>query len=260
MNIGIIGTGNIATYLLEQVNTNNVAKERRITAVFGRNQKAGRRLQEQFGVDFHTDIHKFLETPIDLVVEAATVEAAHLYVKEIVAHQKDLVVSSIGVFKDAALLTDVKAMAESSGTQVFLPSGAIGGLDILQSAKAAGGLERVQLTTRKSPASLGIQAEQEKVLFEGSADEAVEKFPKNVNVAMTLALAGIGIEKTTVRIIVDPAMERNTHTIEAEGDFGKLQLQVENNPMPSNPKTSLLAALSILAVLQNKDGALRIGN
>ena len=259
MNIGIIGTGNIAAYLLEQVNINQMASGR-ITAVFGRNREVGPRLGEQFDADFYTDIQEFLKTPLDIVVEAATVEAAAVYLKDVVAHKKDLVVGSIGVFKDVDFLNKVKNQAESAGTQIFLPSGAIGGLDVLKSAKAAGGLERVELTTRKSPASLGIEADEETVIFEGSASEAVGQFPKNVNVAMTLALAGIGMEKTTVRIIVDPAVERNTHTIEAEGSFGKLQLQVENNPMPSNPKTSVLAAMSILAVLQNKDGALRIGN
>lgn len=259
MNIGIIGTGNIATYLLEQVNSNKMANGR-ITAVFGRNQEAGHRLSEQFSVDFHTELQGFLKLPLDIVVEAATVEAAALYLKEVVTHKKDLVVSSIGVFREMLFLEEVQTLAESAGTQIFLPSGAIGGLDVLQSAKAAGGLEQVQLTTRKSPASLGIEADSERIIFEGSAYEAIEKFPKNVNVAMTLALAGIGVEKTRVRIIVDPAIGRNTHTIDAEGEFGKLHLQVENNPMPSNPKTSLLAALSILAVLQNKDGALKIGN
>ena len=259
MNIGIIGTGNIATYLLEQVNCNHMASGR-ITAIFGRNQEVGHRLSEQFEVDFFTDLQEFLKVPLDIIVEAATVEAAALYLKDVVANKKDLVVSSIGVFKDIAFLDGVKDLAESAGTHIFLPSGAIGGLDLLQSAKASGGLKRVQITTRKSPASLGIESDEEKVLFEGSAYEAVEKFPKNVNVALVLAIAGIGVERTKVRIIVDPAIERNTHTIEAEGDFGKMQLQVENNPMPSNPKTSLLAALSILAVLQNKDSALRIGN
>lgn len=259
MNIGIIGTGNIATYLMEQVNAHNRA-DGRITAVFGRNQEAGHRLSEQFEVDFCPDFQAFLKEPLDLVVEAATVEAARRYLKDVVTCKKDLVVSSIGVFKEAAFLDDLKTMAESAGTQIFLPSGAVGGLDVLQSAKAAGGLERVRLTTRKSPASLGMAANEEKVVFEGSAHEAIEQFPKNINVAMTLALAGIGVDKTKVRIIVDPAIERNIHTIEAEGDFGKLQLQVENNPMPSNPKTSLLAALSILAVLQNKGGSLRVGN
>ena len=259
MNIGIIGTGNIAAYLLEQVNSNKMA-DGRITAVFGRNQEVGQCLSEQFEVDFYTDIQDFLKVPLDIVVEAATVEAAGLYVKDVVAHKKDLVVSSIGVFKDVAFLEEVKSLAESHDTHIFLPSGAIGGLDVLQSANAAGGLKRVQITTRKSPTSLGIEADEEKVIFEGSAYEAVKKFPKNVNVALVLAISGIGVEKTKVRVVVDPAIERNTHTIEAEGDFGKMQLQVENNPMPNNPKTSLLAALSILAVLQNKDHALRIGN
>ncbi|WP_261384340.1 aspartate dehydrogenase domain-containing protein [Planococcus sp. CPCC 101016] len=126
--------------------------------------------------------------------------------------------------------------------------------------KAAGGLARVQLTTKKSSALLGMETEEEKVIFEGTGGDAVEQFPKNINVAMTLALASVGIEKTKMRIIVDPAIEQNTQTIEAEGDFGKMQLQVENHPMPENPKTNLLAALSILAVLQNKDKALRISN
>lgn len=259
MNIGIIGTGNIASYLLEQVNRNHMANGR-ITAIFGRNQEVGHRLSKQFEVDFDTDFQEFLKQPLDIVVEAATVEAAGLYLKDVISHKKDLVVSSIGVFKDMGFLDEVRSLAESGSTHIFLPSGAIGGLDILQSAKAVNGLEKVQITTRKSPASLGIESDEEKMIFEGSAIEAVEKFPKNVNVALVLAIAGIGAEKTNVRVIVDPAIERNTHTIEAEGDFGKMQLKIENNPMPSNPKTSLLAALSILAVLQNKDRALRIGN
>ena len=259
MDIGIIGTGNIAAYLLEQVNGKHVANGR-ITAVFGRNQEVGRRLKERFEVDFYTDFQAFLKTPLDIVVETATVEAAGLYLKDVITHKKDLIVSSIGVFKDVGFLDEVKTLAEAAGTQIFLPSGAIGGLDVLQSAKALGGLRQVQITTRKSPASLGIDSDEEKVIFEGSAFDAVEKFPKNVNVALVLAIAGIGARKTRVRVIVDPAIERNTHIIEAEGDFGRMQLQVENNPMPSNPKTSLLAALSILAVLQNKDHALKIGN
>lgn len=259
MNIGIIGTGNIAAYLLEQINDNGLV-DGRVTAIFGRNQEVGPRLSKQFKVDFHTAMDEFLGTPLDIVVEASTVQAASLYLNDVIAHQKDLVVSSIGVFKEIDFLTDLTHLATANGTRIFLPSGAIGGLDVLQSAKAAGGLHQVRITTRKSPASLGIKTAEEEILFEGSAYEAVEKFPKNVNVALVLAIAGIGVEKTIVRVIVDPAVERNTHTIEAVGDFGRMELKVENNPMPSNPKTSLLAALSIVTVLQNKDRALRIGN
>ena len=259
MNIGIIGTGNIAAYLLEQVNAKHMA-DGRITAVFGRNVEVGTRLTERFEIEFYTDLQEFLATPVDTVVEAVTVDAAGLFLRDVALHKKDLIVSSIGVFKDAVFLDELKTLAKANGTQIFLPSGAVGGLDILQSAKAMGGLEHVGITTRKSPASLSMETDKEQVLFDGTAFDAVEKFPRNINVALVLALAGIGAEKTTVRIIVDPAVVRNTHTIEAHGDFGKMQLQVENNPMPSNPKTSLLAALSILAVLQNKGNALRIGN
>src|SRR5690606_463696 len=125
--------------------------------------------------------------PLDIVVEASTKEAAALYLEDVVAYKKDLVVSSIGVFKDAGFLERVRTLTERERTQIFLPSGAIGGLDVLQSARATGGLERVELTTRKSPASLGMEAVEERVLFEGSAFDAVEKFPKNVNVALVLA-------------------------------------------------------------------------
>lgn len=84
--------------------------------------------------------------------------------------------------------------------------------------------------------------------------------PGTHTIVLALAIAGSGIEKTKVCVIVDPAIERHSHTIEAEGGVGRMELQVENNPMSSNPKTSLLAALSILVVLPNKDRALRIGN
>src|SRR5690606_1897713 len=155
------------------------------------------------------------------------------------------------VVKDADVLERVKHLAETSVTQIFLPSGAIGGLDLLQSANATGGWERVQITTRKSPESRGMGTKEARVRFEGSASDAVEKVPRQVNVALVLAIAGIGADKTNVRVIVDAAVERNSHTIEAEGEFGRLELKIENSPMPDNPKTSLLAALSILAVLQN---------
>ena len=259
MNIGIIGTGNIASYLLEQVNKNRMA-DGRIIAVFGRNVEAGTRLKKRFGIEFHTDFQEFLSASVDTVVEAVTMEAASLFIKQVAEHKKDLIVSSIGVFKDLALLEELTSLAEANGTTIYLPSGAIGGLDVLQSANALGGLESVQLTTRKSPQSLGMETGQEQVLFDGTAFDAVGKFPKNINIALVLAIAGIGVHKTAVRIIVDPAIERNTHTVEAQGDFGKMQLKVENEPMAANPKTSLLAAMSILSVLQHKGRALRIGS
>jgi aspartate dehydrogenase len=96
-------------------------------------------------------------------------------------------------------------------------------------------------------------------MFEGTASDAIELFPKNINVSIILSLAGLGTEHTHVKIISDPEVEKNNHIIEATGSFGKLSLQVENNPMPNNPKTSYLAALSILSTLKNKDASILVG-
>ncbi|KZE37538.1 aspartate dehydrogenase [Bhargavaea cecembensis] len=259
MNIGIMGTGNIADYLLKSIN-----EERQIvgtvTAVFGRNREAGGQLEKQYKTRFYQDFDSFIGSDMDMVIEAAAVEVAAAYSIPVLENQKDLVVSSIGAFADAAFLETVRKTAEMNGRTVHLPSGAVGGLDLLKSANALGGLEKVMITTRKSPASLGLEGiSEEKLLFDGPAGEAIKKFPKNVNVALALSLAGIGTEKTGVRVIADPSVERNTHTIEVEGSFGNMAMTIENLPMPGNPKTSYLAALSVLAALKNQGKPIVIG-
>lgn len=259
MKIGIIGTGNIATHLLQNINQAN-AVDGEIIALFGRNEKVGKQLSERYGVEFYSDFQAFVHTPLDVVVEAATVEAAEMYMKEVLESKKDMILSSIGVFKDDEFLMEMKEIAQTNAQTISLPSGAIGGLDLLQSANSLGGLREVRITTRKSPQSLGLEAvKAEELLFDGSARKAIDRFPKNINVALLLSIAGIGADQTRVQIIADPDIEQNTHTIEASGDFGKMTMKIENHPMPGNPKTSYLAALSIIAALKNRGNALVVG-
>lgn len=259
MKIGIIGTGNIATHLLQNINQAN-AVDGEIIALFGRNEKVGKQLSERYGVEFYSDFQAFVHTPLDVVVEAATVEAAEMYMKEVLESKKDMILSSIGVFKDDEFLMEMKEIAQTNARTISLPSGAIGGLDLLQSANSLGGLREVRITTRKSPQSLGLEAvKAEELLFDGSARKAIDRFPKNINVALLLSIAGIGADQTRVQIIADPDIEQNTHTIEAIGDFGKMALKIENQPMPGNPKTSYLAALSIISALKNRGNALVVG-
>lgn len=259
MKIGVIGTGNIAQYLLETINTAGKL-DGEIISIFGRNQEIGSRLEKQYHTKFYTDFQEFLNSPADIVVEAATIEVAVQHIQDVLRSKKDLILSSIGAFKDATFLNEMKEFARSTGQHIYLPSGAIGGLDLLQSANSVGGLKEVSITTRKSYASLGMEVKyEEKCLFDGVALDAIERFPKNVNVALLLSIAGLGADKTKVRVIADPKIQRNTHTIEASGDFGKMNLTIENEPMPNNLKTSYLAALSILSTLQNKGNSITIG-
>lgn len=260
MKIGIIGTGNIAQYLLESINKNGKV-EAEIVSIFGRNQEVGPRLESQYSAKFYTDFQEFIHSPMDVVVEAATIGVAMEHMEEVLENKKDLILSSIGAFKDVEYLNEMKEVARKNQQHIYLPSGAIGGLDLLQSANSLGGLKEVRITTRKSYQSLGLEVKNvEECIFDGVAIEAIEKFPKNVNVALLLSIAGLGADKTAVRVIADPNVQRNTHTIEAEGDFGKMNLLIENEPMPNNPKTSYLAALSIVSTLQNRGNAITVGS
>lgn len=260
MKIGIIGTGNIAQYLLETIQAGGLVNAE-VTALFGRNEEVGPRLEKEYGARFYADFEEFLQSPVNLIVEAATVGVAAQHMASVLASGRDLILSSIGALSDESFLEEMKQLADQHGRHIYLPSGAVGGLDLLQSAHSIGGLKEVRLTTRKSFASLGLEPQSEaKCLFDGSAADAIKRFPKNVNVALLLSIAGLGAQKTQVRVIADPDVERNTHSIEAAGDFGKMNLTIENEPMPNNPKTSYLAALSILSTLKKRGSAITVGS
>lgn len=261
MKLGLIGCGNIGTFLLQSINKDGLLPGGKIVSIYARREEVAAQLAEEFGTKAYSDVDSLLNSDVDLVIEAATIEAAREYALKVLESGKDLLLSSIGVMADAAFEEQSRLFCQKNKVNIFLPSGAIGGLDALKSAKAVNGLDSVSITTRKPPGALpaGASLEQETVLFEGSAAEAIKQFPRNINVAIVLSLAGLGAEKTSVKIIADPGVLRNSHLIEASGAFGKLKLEVENDPMPDNPKTSYLAALSVLATLQHKGKAVQIG-
>ncbi|HLE97452.1 MAG TPA: aspartate dehydrogenase [Candidatus Thermoplasmatota archaeon] len=196
----------------------------------------------------------------DLVVECASQAAVHAYAERVLAAGKDLVVLSVGALADDALRGRLLAAARASGRRIHVPSGALAGLDGVHAAAVAG-LEEVVLTTSKPPAALGLPADLEaaRVVFDGPAREAVARFPKNVNVAATLALAGLGLDRTRVRIVADPALKRNRHELLARGPSGEVRVMVDNEPFPENPRTSWLAALSAIALVRRLVSPLQIG-
>lgn len=261
MNIGLIGCGNIGKFLLQSINDQHQLNGSKITAVYVRREEVANELRERYGIQVFVEIESFLQSDVDLVIEVATVEVATEYGLKVLQSGKSLLLSSIGAMVDPRFSKKAEELCREMNVQLHLPSGAIGGLDVLKAAKSTGGLEAVSLTTRKPPTALSgnVSADAETILFEGTAQEAIKKFPKNINVAIVLALAGLGVENTKVRIISDPAVLKNRHTIKATGTFGNLKVEVENDPMPNNPKTSYLAALSVLATMQNMKKEVQIG-
>ena len=189
----------------------------------------------------------------DLVLECASQQAVADYSEAVLQRGWRLAIISTGALADEALALRLKQQV-AAGTGRLVPlSGAVAGLDGLRCARE-GGLESVLYQSCKGPLSWrGSAAEtlvdlasvrERVVFFRGSAREAARRFPANANVAATIALAGTGMDRTRVELIVDPAMRHNSHLVHARGGFGEMYLELRGHPLDANPKTSLLAALS----------------
>ncbi|ORE94066.1 aspartate dehydrogenase [Stappia sp. 22II-S9-Z10] len=200
-----------------------------------------------------TSVDDLIAARPDLVVEGATHEAVATSVPALLAAGIDVVIASVGALGKPEIHAAVIQAAARGGSRAIVATGAIGGLDALRSAACAG-LSSVLYTGIK-PAAAWTGTPAEEVLdlgaltapatfFEGTAREAAERFPKNANVTAAVALAGVGFDATRVRLVADVA-GGNRHEVSAQGPFGSFHIALTNAPLPANPKTSWLAALSV---------------
>lgn len=214
-----------------------------------------------------TAIEDLLAWKPSVVIECAGHAAVQQHAAVLLENGIDVIIASIGVLGDAATAEWLEAAARAGRSHLTAISGAIGGIDALRAAKYAG-LERVVYTGRKPPkAWMGTPAaeradlpalKEEAVVYEGTARDAARLFPKNANVTATVALAGIGFDRTSVRLIADPKIAVNVHELEIAGSFGRMHLKIENNPLPDNPSSSYLTALSAEQALRSHFDHLRI--
>jgi len=181
-----------------------------------------------------------------------------------------LVALSGGALCDDALRDRLERAAARHRALLYVPSGGIGGLDTLKAACLAGA-DEVSIAVTKPPAAwkgipyvekLGVDLDRlaaATVLFEGSAREGVPHFPANVNIAAVLSLAGIGFDRTRLKVVADPALRLNTHFITIRGATGTIDLRFESVPSPDNPKTAMLACYSALAAFRQFNSPVRYG-
>ncbi|MFP4171812.1 MAG: aspartate dehydrogenase [Candidatus Hydrogenedentota bacterium] len=256
MKVGLVGCGNIAADICRAVQQGALPVT--LTALTDVEPGKAEELKHDQGLDCPVVPLEENAARSDFLVECATGDAVPGVVAAAIEAGCDCLILSLG-----GLLTELELLkqAREGGVRLRLPSGALCGLDGIRAARE-GGLDRVTLTTRKPPQGLsgapylaerGIDVDglsEALTVFEGTALEAVKAFPKNVNVAAALSLAGLGPENTTVRVVADPAAKVNSHEVEAEGAFGRLKTVTENRPSPRNPKTSYLASLSAIAELR----------
>lgn len=250
--IGLLGCGNIAGII--------AAHSDRSVSISACHDMDGSRMQtfaDRAGATPCGDMDALLEADFKVLVEAASVAAVRDYLARALAAGKDVVVLSVGALQDDTLLAEVRAEAHRQGRRVYVPSGAIFGLDNLKVARVSP-MERLLIRTTKHPGALGMDPDMDRrCLFRGGASEAVRRFPKNINVASALGLA-TDLEPQ-VELWADPTIAANRHEIEASGPFGSVTIRTDNLPSPDNPATSYLAALSVLTLLRDLDDPVQVG-
>jgi aspartate dehydrogenase len=253
--IGIVGCGTIGSALARAID------EGRIPALLVGLANRTRGRAEELAGSLRTappvlDLRGLVRAS-DLVVEAATGKALEEIVPACLRHGKDVFVLSAGGLLEH---DEWFREAEARGCRILIATGAIAGLDGVRGA-AVGRVDSVTLTTRKPPRGLGgapylvergISLDgltEETLVFEGTAREACRGFPTNVNVSAALSLAGIGPDRTRVRIFAVPGGTFNVQRIEVRGEFGRMTVELENVPSATNPRTGLLSIHSSIAFL-----------
>ena len=271
MRIAILGGGTIARLFLEHIRRGDLGAGIDVAAICGRSQaSAGLALAREYGVPFVVGVDAVAAAKPDVVVEAASHEAVREHLVNLLSSGISVIVLSGGALVDDALRAQAEDAAETSGALLYVPSGGIGSLDALKAACIAG-VDEASIQVAKPPAAwkkiayvetLGIDLDGLKeatVLFEGSAREGVPHFPQNVNIAAVLSMAGIGFDRTRLRVVADPALVLNTHSIRIKGASGIITIVLENVPSPENPKTAWLACYSALAALKLVNSRVRYG-
>lgn len=267
-SLGVIGSGAIAAPMLEAL-ARNVPRpiERLALLTLPAVADGARALVERCGsriaahTQIFTDGEAFLAEPYDFVVECAGHAAVKAYGTKVLANGVDLLVVSIGALTDDALRESLAAAAAGSGARLVLCSGAIGGIDLLSAARLSG-IEHITYSSRKPPkAWKGTPAEQlidldnvrsETVFYEGSARAAARDYPQNANSAATIAIASIGLDRTSVRLIADPAAPGNVHEFKLSSACADMDIRIVGKPSPDNPKTSMSTAYTVAREILNR--------
>lgn len=262
MHIGIIGFGAIGQTLYQLIARH--ASDIQVGAIVERAERHdGARDKLLPGTRLVSSVEELLASRPALVIECAGHAALKGAGAQVLAGGCDLLVASVGALADASIESALRKAAQASGAKIRIPSGALGGLDVLGAARLAG-LDSVTYTSNKAPrAWKGTPAEEmidldklteAKVFFTGDARDAALRFPQNANVAAAVALAGVGFEKTVVNLMANPAATGNRHRIQAQGAFGEIDVSILGKTLPDNPKTSMLAPYSLIRSLVNLTG------
>ncbi|MBN2120906.1 MAG: DUF108 domain-containing protein [Candidatus Omnitrophica bacterium] len=267
INLGIVGCGAIGKEVALFVDK-NLTRKIKIAYLYDTNPHKSNLLKLSLKKS-RPKITSHLDTLIEnstLIMETASFKIVKPLIKKAIRLEKDLIILSVGGLIG---IESLLKKAQEKGIKLFIPSGAICGIDGIL-ASFQGKIKECLLTTSKPPRGLknaqylkdkninldGIK--KEKILFQGSAKEAFKRFPQNINVASTLLLAS-HYKNLRVCVKVNPKIKTNIHEIALKSKIGTINIKVENLPSKNNPKTSTLAIASTQALLKKICSNIKVG-
>lgn len=252
LRVGLVGLGAVGSVVAEAIGTGHVPNASLVAA-----------LDEQPRPEMAVatmEFKEFLAADWSVCVEAAGQGWVREHAVRVLATGRSLIITSVGAFTDDDLFAACRKAAEDSGGKLLIVSGALPGMDWMASAALDETVEEVTIAQRKQPEGwrgtpadgrVDLSAVTEPTLiFEGPARTAATEFPKNANIAAALALATVGLDKTTVSLWADPSVAGPTNTILFRGRSGELSITVKGGK-PLSPKTSRIVPFSVLKALRN---------
>ena len=266
LKVAIAGLGAIGRTLARNLSRGAILGIK-LTGVAARDTTKARETLDGLSVNAPVYCLEQLPAIADVVVECVPAPVVPEVVRPVLLAGKTAMVLSVGALLSHPELIE---LATRKAGRIIVPTGALLGLDAVGAA-AEGQVHAVKMVTRKPIAGLlgapylvenGIdieQCEEPTMVFSGTAREAAKGFPANLNVAVALSLAGIGPDRTTLEIWVDPTVVRNTHRIVVDSDSARLDMTIENVPS-ENPKTGRITALSVMSALRKLTAPLRVGS
>lgn len=269
LRIGIVGCGAIGSSLAGII-AKKYSRKAQVSGLFDIDRKKTLSLAGRPGLNkrlVKNNLNQLI-SGCDLVFEATCAGYSWELCQKVLPKGRDIMIMSVGGI--AGHIQQLLILADKYNRRVYVPSGAISGVDALKAA-ACSGIRKVTLTTTKPAGAFQsvpfVQKKKicleaiktEKVIFDGNAVEAVKNFPQNINVAAVLSIAGLGLKKTKVRIVASSRVKKNIHEIEVVSDAAVVRTRTENIAHPHNPKTSFLAVLSAEAVIKQILSPLKTG-
>jgi|TARA_B100001093_G_scaffold520032_1_gene612178 aspartate dehydrogenase len=263
MNIGLLGFGAINQKVYQHFSTINT--DIKFKKILVRDTKKYVNINNNLITDIPSN---FLKESFDYVLEGAGHEALFSYGPEILKNQSNLLITSTGALTDDVFFQNLILVSKKYNKKVIIPSAGIGALDIL-TASSYGKLNKVNITVRKNTeAWFGTIAEtkfdlrkydENLILFSGTVREGAKLYPQNVNISATVALSGLGLDQTKLKIISDSSIKTHIISVKAKGDFGEFTFEENVIPYEENQKTGKIVSLAIIKSIDNLNSNFVIG-